>query len=132
MKEFENSSETCKFLRVFNKAFDLLDSKSTGDCNKPPMKIDNKETWSKHFDEIEKYINSIHMVDQLQTEVEPNKKKKKMIDSKATSGSRKRGFLAFLINICSYREIFHIYVEKRSFLSYILGHKFSQGRYCIN
>ena len=129
LKEFENSFETCKFLRMFNKAFDLLDSKNQFNYLKPAIKVSNKETWTEQFNQIEIYINSLHMEDPGQeVEQQPPNKKKKMRDTRATVGSRKRGFLGFLINFKSYREIFRIYMEKRNILTYILGHKLSQER----
>ena len=131
LEGFKNSSETCKFLKMFNKGFDWLDSKVSFDIVKPAMKSSNKETWSKQFDEIEAYIKSLHTEDpnkKKEAEEEPPKKKKKSEDTRVTTGAKKRGFIGFLINFQSYRNIFRIYVEERDLIKFILGHKLSQER----
>ena len=51
---------------------------------------------------------------------------KRKTDNRVVSGSRKRGFLGFLINLKSYETLFNTYVEDKNLLSFILGHKLSQ------
>ena len=133
LKEFENSRETCKFLRIFNRAFDLLDCKARFNPVKPPLMESNKQQWSSDFKEIEAYIFSLHhvappAVPVLDDGAVPAKKRKKVEeeDTRVVVGSRKRGFIGFLINIQSYREIFRIYIEEKGLIQYLLGHKLSQ------
>ena len=131
LKEFENSSETCKFLRIFNRSFDLLDSKARFNPVKPALMESNKLEWSNDFNEIESYILSLHHAPPVTPLCDdgagPAKKKKKVEeDTRVVVGPRKRGFIGFLINIQSYREIFRIYVTEKCLIQYLLGHKLSQ------
>ena len=127
LKQFSNSDGTCQYLRIFNTAFDLLDSKVPfSKHTKMPLRIDNKEIWTAHFKEIERFIRGLHYVDpSLCISTEPVTKKQKK-DLRIVSGTRKKGFLGFLINMQSCEAIFNLYVEQKQFLKYVLGHKLSQ------
>ena len=50
LEQFANSDGTCEYIRTFNLAFDLLDSKFPFmKHNKMPLRIDNKSVWHPHF-----------------------------------------------------------------------------------
>ena len=122
--QFLNSSAACKFLKVFNKVFDLLDSRNSNPKSiKPGLMKENKNVWSTEFVVIRKYILHLQMV--KPSGEEPSSKKRKT-DNRVVTGSRKRGFLGFLINLKSYETLFNTYVEDKKLLSFILGHKLSQ------
>ena len=58
--EFKNSEETCKFLRTFSRGFKLLDSdRPFLNDKKPPLKKENKEIWTRDFENIKKYVLSL-------------------------------------------------------------------------
>jgi hypothetical protein len=126
LSQFLDSDGTCEYLRVFNTAFDLLDSKvpfSKG--SKMPLRIDNKDLWISYFKQIDIFIRGLNHETLTTSKQQPNTKKSKR-DLRVVAGPRKKGFIGFLINIQSYQAIFKLYVEEKQFLKYILGHKLSQ------
>jgi hypothetical protein len=128
LEQFSDSEGTCEYLRIFNIAFDLLDSKvpfSKG--TKMPMRTDNKELWTDYFKQIDTFIRGLyHGNPTLAPSAQPPQAKKQKRDVRIVAGPRKKGFLGFLINIKSYQAIFNLYVEEKQFLKYVLGHKLSQ------
>ena len=127
LQQFSDSDGTCEYLRIFNTAFDLLDSKFPfSQSTKMPLKKDNKVLWAGYFKEINRFIRGLHHVNPtLAPSAEPTAKKQKT-DLRLVSGPRKKGFLGFLINIQSYEAIFKLYAEEKQYLKYVLGHKLSQ------
>jgi hypothetical protein len=128
LQQFANSGATCEYVRICNTAFDLLDSKVPFTKNtKMPLRKDNKPVWTAHFNAIEHFVcGLLHTDPTAAAETEQPVAKKPKKDQRVVSGPRKKGFLGFLVNMRSYRAIFKIYVEEKEFLSYLLGHKFSQ------
>jgi hypothetical protein len=128
LRQFSESDGTCEYLRIFNMAFDLLDSKvnfSRG--TKMPLKMDNKTIWTGHFEQIEKYVRGLHHVNPSIPHAPSESGAKRLKrDMRVVAGVRKKGFLGFLINMKSYSSIFEKYVEEKQFLVYLLGHKLSQ------
>lgn len=123
-KEFSDSEATCEFFRIFNRAFDMLDSKAPfAKGTKAPLKATNKDIWSNAFEETKEYILNLHFINPV--EEEPPKKRAKK-DTRVTCGPRKRGFLGFLVNMKTLTDMFEKYVEQHKLLVYILGHKTSQ------
>ena len=127
LQQFADSSGTCEYLRVFNLAFDILDSKVPFmKHNKMPLKLTNKDQWMTHFKTVEDFILSLHLTNPTaQRSDEPETKRSKK-DTRLICSQRKKGFLGFLVNLKTYRDIFSLYVEEKKFLNYILGHKLSQ------
>jgi hypothetical protein len=126
LKQFSDTDGTCEYLRTFNIAFDLLDSKVPFSKNtKMPLRVDNKDVWTSHFKQIDRFIRGLHHTNPVLPSQEPAAKRPKK-DLRVVSGPRKKGFLGFLINIQSYEAIFNLYVEQKQFIKYILGHKLSQ------
>ena len=123
LSEFANSDATCKFLRIFNRIFDILDSNHQFCLKKPALKSSNKDDWMKDFQDTEKFIRSLYMIDPT---TEPPEKKKKPPKKLIVEGSRKRGFLGFLVDMLSFKYLFSTYVEETNLLDYLLGHKLSQ------
>ena len=132
-----NTYGTCKFILTFNNLFDWTDSKNPNKHGsyKAPMKVSNKDAWLEDFRLGEMFIRNLrHTNPEVEVEInnndssEPPMKKVKKLPEYVVNGLRKRGFLAFLINIQSYKLLFETYVEKLQVLDYILGHKLSQDR----
>jgi DNA transposase THAP9 len=127
LEQFSESDGTCEYLRMFNIAFDLLDSKvNFSKGTKIPMRSDNRHVWGDYFQQISSFIRGLrHRNSAEAVPLVPVAKKTKK-DDRVVAGPRKKGFIGFLVNIESYTEIFNLYVEKKGFLKYILGHKLSQ------
>jgi hypothetical protein len=126
LSQFLDSDGTCKYLLVFNTAFNLLDSKvpfSNG--SKMPLRIDNKDLWISYFKQINIFIRGLIHETLTISKQPPNTKKPKR-DLRVVAGPRKKEFIGFLINMESYQAIFKLYVEEKLFLKYILAHKLSQ------
>ena len=112
LKQFENSEGTVRFLRIFNKLFDLLNSRNPfGKYSKAPMKQSNDHIWQEVLSVSENYILKL----------------------KSTNGSlmysndkKITGFIGFLINIYSVRHIYMKYVGPEKPLKYLLMYKLSQ------
>ena len=126
LKQFSQSSGTCEYLRIFNMAFDLLDSKVPfTKFTKMPLRKENKAVWTAYFGQIDSFIRGLYHINPTSSTTEPAAKKRKLA-LRVVTGQKKKGFLGFLVNIKSYQAIFDLYVDKKEFLKYILGHKLSQ------
>ena len=112
LPQFQGSSATIKFIRIFDQLFDILNSRNPfAKGYKAPLRVQNKASWSSFLDSAFEYILGL----------------------KDTQGTlmyetrRKTGFLGFLMAIKSTKEIFHDYVEKETApLKYLLTYKLSQ------
>lgn len=113
LPEFKNSEGTVKFLRVFDKLFDVLNSRNPfGSGLKAPMRLTNRERWMSVLSEAEEYI--LGLKDDQGQQMYQHKRKK-------------TGFLGFLLNINSVKEIFQQYVgSENAPLKYLLMYKLSQ------
>ena len=124
--EFKDSKPTAQFLRVFNKAFDRLDSKFPfAKGSKAPLRKTNQDKWMEDFDSVKTYILDLHHVNPTEPCTEPKIKRFKS-DTRVIAGPRKRTFLGFLVNMESFKVIFRQYVEERTLMDYLLCHKSSQ------
>ena len=57
LTQFQNSESTTTFFRIFDKIFDVMNSRSPiGRFSKSPMKITNSNDWLKTFDDTMSYI----------------------------------------------------------------------------
>ena len=110
LSEFQGSEATEEFIQIFNDVFDVMNSKNfLGKNLKAPMTLENEITWSKIFEKTTSYILGLSL---------PNGQK--LIHSR-----RKTGFLGFLVNIQSIRNIFDRFVRTHR-LTFLLTYKLSQ------
>lgn len=111
LEEFKGAQATIKFIRMFDRLFDLLNSRNPfGRGMKTPMRSDNEQYWKPFLD------NAVHYIMHLTN----------------TSGtllcktSRKVPFLGFAISSLSLSQIYKDQVLEDRNLNYILTYKFSQ------
>ena len=111
LKQFEGSEATVRFLRIFDRLFDTLNSRSCqGKGYKAPLSRENKSFWEPFLNSASSYIKSL-----------------KDEDGKPIyQGKRKTGFIGFVVCIESTKRIFEDLVETRKSFSFILMYKFSQ------
>ena len=111
--EFQGCDATMKFLRIFNKLFDILNSRNLRASNwKCPMQDKNKLIYSDFLNEARTYILSLKQIHSNTPLVKSN---------------RKTGFLGFLICIKSLLEIYdHLIISQHFDMSFLLSYKFSQ------
>ena len=112
LPEFAQSAATSKFLRIFDRLFDILNSRNPLARNyKAPLRVSNYPHVEKFFTEACDYIN--HLKDPTGTLI--------------LHAGRKTGFLGFLVAIKSTRSLFHEMVATSCpKLKYLLTYKFSQ------
>ncbi|KAG1655031.1 DNA transposase THAP9 [Nymphon striatum] len=112
LPQFQGSEATVKFIRLFDRLFDILNSRNPlGKGYKSPLRIANKNSWNPFLDRAYKYISNL----------------------KDTTGKfmhqtkRKTGFIGFLVAIRSTQNLFANLVERdEAPLKYMLTYKFSQ------
>lgn len=110
LEEFKNSDATEEFIRVFNDAFDVLNSKNALSFNmKAPMRTNNEQKWRAVFDKTRKYILDLKLQD----------------GTKVVNSRRKTGFLGFLVNFRSLENLFERLVRNGR-LQFLLTYKLSQ------
>ncbi|KYN04403.1 THAP domain-containing protein 9 [Cyphomyrmex costatus] len=108
LKEFYGSEATTEFLYMFDRIFDLMNSRNIfgKDYNKTPLKWSNLKYWNEIFVETEQYIRTLR------------------------GQVRKTFALGFLINICSFRN-FAMYLlcpDGDKCFTYFLTYKCSQDQ----
>ncbi|KYN19749.1 THAP domain-containing protein 9, partial [Trachymyrmex cornetzi] len=112
LKEFYGSEATTEFLCMFDRIFDLMNSRNIfGKDYKTPLKWSNLEYWNKIFVETEQYIRTLTLE-----------------DMPLLRHQRKTFALGFLIDICSFRN-FAIYLlcpDRDKCFTYFLTYKCSQ------
>ncbi|KAL3247894.1 hypothetical protein MRX96_056787 [Rhipicephalus microplus] len=60
LPQFKNSERTVKFIRIFDKLFDFLNSRNpVANCFKAPLRPSNKKTWMNFFEEVKEYIRGL-------------------------------------------------------------------------
>ena len=110
LPEFQDSETTTLFIRIFDKLFDVFNTKSfVGKFHKKPLTIANQCRWEGVLAEAEKFIPELtdaHGTPILETR-------------------RKTGFIGFLLNIKSLRGIFNRFVVDGP-LRFLLTYKLSQ------
>ena len=112
LKQFVGSGATIKFIRLFDRLFDILNSRNP--CAKgfkSALRINNKEAWAPFLSDAFDYI--LHL---------KNPQGQPMYTTR-----RKTGFVGFLVAIKSTKGIFHDLVERdQAPLKYLLTYKLSQ------
>lgn len=110
--DFKDADGTIDFLRTFDKAFDLCNSRNPwGRMCKAPLREVNSEYWMYIFTE------AMHYTKTLKTQ-----QGRLMYETK-----KKTPFIGFYITLMSLRGMFEDHVlKKNSPLKYILSYKFSQ------
>jgi hypothetical protein len=112
LPQFQGSEATVKFLRTFDRLFDILNSRNPlAKGYKSPLRVSNKSSWSPFLDEAYQYILGL----------------KNPAGQAMHTTRRKIGFIGFLVAIKSTKDIFHTLVEaKDAPLKYLLTYKLSQ------
>ncbi|XP_059474657.1 uncharacterized protein LOC132196191 isoform X1 [Neocloeon triangulifer] len=63
LEEFQGSEATVKFIRMINDTFDWLNSRNKfGKGFKAPLTQKNKDAWTTHFEEAEKYFSTLQIM----------------------------------------------------------------------
>ena len=121
---FEDTSGTCQYLRTFNVLFDRMNCKSTrGNCTKSPINCRVIEEVKVDFAKCEAYIKSLTHEDEDVTGEPSTKRCRRSIQ--VVCGSRKRGFVGFLVNMKTFIKLYEIYIQT-GYLKYLLAYKYSQ------
>ena len=112
LAEFQDSQATSKFLRIFDRLFDILNSRNPFAKNfKAPVRKSNFGYIDNFLTQAFSYIMELK-----------DKSGKRVLESR-----RKTGFLGFLIAIRSLQAMYHMHVSpSNSHLKYILSYKMSQ------
>ena len=112
LQQFQGSSATVKFIRVFDRLFDVLNSRSPlAKGFKSALRFNNKDYWNQFLEEAFDYICGLK-----------NTTGKHMYETQ-----RKTGFIGFLVAIRSTQMLFKTLVEDAAApLKYLLMYKFSQ------
>lgn len=112
LKQFEDSAATVKFIRLFDRLFDILNSRNPcAKGYKSALRVNNKGAWGPFLDEAFQYV--LHLKDATGQAMYTTR--------------RKTGFVGFLVAIESTKGIFHDLVEQEQApLKYLLTYKLSQ------
>ena len=109
MPQFSGSEATCKFLRMFDKMFDLCNSSSSfAKGFKSPITPSNIQTKKKFLQEAIHYISTL---------LDSNKKS-------ILKGRRKTGFVGFIVTLKSIEDIAEKLISKG--YKYVLTYRLSQ------
>ena len=118
---FHHTSGTCKYLQTFDILFDRMNSRNPKNRGtKVPVGKGSIEKIRKDFAEAEAYIKSLLHYDPGLQGV-----KRKKSQGFVVCGSRKKGFLGFLVNMKSFIKIYELYIQT-GYLKYLLSYKTSQ------
>jgi hypothetical protein len=110
MNEFQDSKATSEFIRLFDRLFDIFNSRSfIGRNFKAPLKLENQHEWLSLFAEASLYIKQLQKLD----------------GTPILASKIKTGYLGFLCGIVTFQNLFQDLVLQGS-LDYILTYKFSQ------
>lgn len=112
LPQFEGSAATVKFIRIFDRLFDILNSRNPlAKGLKSTLHVSNKTAWQPFLKLASDFILGL-------TDTAGNK---------MVSCRRKTGFVGFLVAIKSIEGIFHDWIEpENSPLKYLLTYKLSQ------
>ena len=110
LDEFKDSEATEEFIRTFNDAFDVLNSRNTFSLNlKAPMRLSNEEKWKSVINKTRRYILGLKLTD----------------GTLVVQSRRKTVFLGFLMNFRSLENLFERLVRTGR-LNFLLTYKLSQ------
>ena len=110
LPKFAGSEATEEFIRIFNDAFDIMNSRNTFGKNlKAPMSISNEPQWMAVLQCTRDYILGLTLSDGV-----------KLVESR-----RKAGFVGLIMNIKSLQNIFDVYVRTGP-LKFLITYKLSQ------
>jgi hypothetical protein len=110
LPEFADSLPTERFVRKFDRLFDILNSKNAfGKGYKAPLKPSNEKSWLPFLVETAQYIRNLQTIDGVSI----------------LSSGRKTGFLGFLLDIGSIISLYNNIVQSGP-LCYLLTYKMSQ------
>ena len=112
LKQFQGAEATIKFIRIFDRLFDMLNSRNPlAKGFKSPLRIGNQATWDSFFNVAFSYILGL----------------KDSTGNQMHKSRRKTGFIGFLVGIKSTQGLFESLVAHRQApLKYLLMYKFSQ------
>ena len=112
LPEFADSEATCNFIELFDKVFDVLNSRNPLALgHKAPIMPGNEASVLPFLTQASDYISSL----------------KDSTGTLITATTRKTGFLGFLVAIKSITSLYEMYVKPpQSQLKYLLTYKFSQ------
>ena len=112
LQQFQGCEATVKFIRQFDRLFDVLNSRNPfAKVFKSALRINNKSSWAPFLSNVYEYILGL----------------KDTFGVKLYETRRKTGFIGFLVAIQSTEALFHDLVEiPEAPLSYILMYKCSQ------
>lgn len=108
-EEFKDAAATIEFIRMFNKLFDIINSKSVGNNSifKDAINPNNVNAMLEFFDQAESYILGLKIEDS----------QGKLI--KVVKSRVRTGFAAFIINIQSIKNIYNQFVSQEQLLDNI-------------
>lgn len=114
--EFENANATIQFTRTFNTLFDIFNTKDGENSNifKQSLSVNNENTIFDFCDATVDYIKHLKIADK-------NGRKINILKS-----LRHTGFLGYLVNINSLKQMFNEYVKDTSIISSIPTYTLSQ------
>lgn len=108
---FQDTEATVKFIRMFDKLFDILNSRNPyGRAMKTPLRMENENYWRPFLQEAISYLKSICNVDGIPL----------------WKTTKKVPFIGFLVSTTSVLQIYDQHVVELANLKYILTYKFSQ------
>lgn len=108
---FRGSEATCKFIRTFDKLFDICNSSSPiGKYSKSPISLSNLKEKLEDLDNIKIYIRGL--TDSTGTPL--------------TTGRRKTAFIGFVVTITSLQKLAQRLLHQNDPFKYVLSYKLSQ------
>lgn len=112
LKQFRGSEATVKFIRLFNRLFDVLNSRNmTSSGFKKGLCKENADSYFEFFEEAKTYIKQLTL-----------DKKQLVVDSDSRTG-----FVGFLTGMESTQKMYSMYVApKDAAFKFLLMHKFNQ------
>lgn len=117
VKQFQEAGPTIKFIRIFDKLFDVMNSSRIVASNnfKCALNPDNKAEIFNFLMEAKEYISSLEIIGKR------NGKRVKLIESSA-----KTGFRGYIISIISVMSLYQRYVEGERIMPYLATYRLSQ------
>ena len=125
---FEGCEGTIKFIEIFNKLFDILNSRNLfANGWSRPFQPPRENEYFKFMEEARQYILSLKIFDPHSKSLNSKKNDgNDEIDRSILKSKRKTGFLGFLICINSLKELYREMVTNSKTLDFLLTYKLSQ------